>query len=254
MKKIKTPNYIAKNNKNYEFELKIDKPEEEESEYYMVNLMRDNDKIGSITLSNTQRERFSEVYQGKYGNIKFIENNQIAETGLVVENDKLKIVNKKDYKDFIENVLCLEDVSFKNDEREILTAIRDFIKPEKELIKARFNKPQIVSVYIPDGTDGNEYNQEEDLRGLGIGKKLYEYATQWMGANNLKVYTQDLRSKDAINIWKSFKKDPKFNYTKEDDVDSIVRYDGIELKNEIEEILKKKISESKINKKSRNII
>lgn len=103
-----------------------------------------------------------------------------------------------------------------------------------------------MSVYVNDGQEDTQ-----DLRGLGIGKKLYEYASQWMGANDMKVYTQNIRTQNAIDIWKAFKKDSKYNYGKDELGEFIVRYDGIEENNEIEDILKSKISEISPKSKSR---
>lgn len=247
MKKIETPNFIAKNNKEYSFDLEIDNQQDDDSMYYMVNVYDEKkNKIGSITLASLTEEKYKSLYSGKYGNIKLLEERQIAETGLEVTEEGLKIVDREVYNDFIENTLFLEDVKLKTNEREILAEIRDFIKPEKELLKNKFNKPEIVSVYINDGNDNTE-----DLRGLGIGKKLYEYASQWMGANDMKVYTQNLRTQNAIDIWKAFKKDSAFNYGKDETGEFIVRYDGIEENNEIEDILKSKISEISPKSKSR---
>ena len=247
MKKIETPNFIAKNNKEYSFDLEIDNQQDDDSMYYMVNVYDEKkNKIGSITLESLTEEKYKSLYSGKYGNIKLLEERQIAETGLEVTEEGLKIVDREVYNDFIENTLFLEDVKLKTNEREILAEIRDFIKPEKELLKNKFNKPEIVSVYINDGNDNTE-----DLRGLGIGKKLYEYASQWMGANDMKVYTQNLRTQNAIDIWKAFKKDSAFNYGKDETGEFIVRYDGIEENNEIEDILKSKISEISPKSKSR---
>ena len=67
-----------------------------------------------------------------------------------------------------------------------------------------------------------------------------------MGVNNLKMYSQDLRTQDALNIWKSFKKDPSFNYSKNEGIESIVRKDGITIEENIRKILSDKINEKKI--------
>lgn len=247
MKKIQTPNFIAKNNQEYSFNLEIDNQPDDDSVYYIVNVYdNEENKVGSITLANITEEKYKSLYSGKYGNIKLLEERNITETGLEITEEGLKIVDREIYNDFIENTLFLEDVKLKTNEREILSEIRDFIKPEKELLKNKFNKPEIVSVYINDGNDNTK-----DLRGLGIGKKLYEYASQWMGANDMKVYTQNIRTQNAIDIWKAFKKDSQYNYGKDELGEFIVRYDGIEQNNEIEDILKSKISEISPKSKSR---
>ena len=132
---------------------------------------------------------------------------------------------------------------------EFIVQLRDFIKTEKVRVKEKFDKPEIVTVYISDGTNDNEV----DLRGLGIGKQLYTYASQWMGVNNLKMYSQDLRTQDALNIWKSFKKDPSFNYSKNEGIESIVRKDGITIEENIRKILSDKINEKKTNTRQRTI-
>lgn len=251
MKKIETPNFIAKNNKEYSFKLEVDNDPNDDSEYYIVGLYDNQEnKIGGLTLANVTAEKFSQMYSGKYGNIKFIEERRITDSGLKIVDNKLKIEDKEDYERFIEDDLFLEGVKLRTDEREILSAIRDFIKPEKDTVKEKFNKPQIVSVYIPDGSKECPEGEDEkplDLRGNGLGKKLYEYASQWMGINNLKMYTQDLRSEDAINIWKTFRKNKEFNYGKDEAGEYIVRNDGVELKNEVKELLKKKQNELKPN-------
>lgn len=247
MKKIQTPNFIAKNNLEYSFNLEMDNQPDDDSIYYIVNVYdNEENKVGSITLANVSEEKYKKIYSGKYGNIKLLEERNIAETGLEIKDESLKIVDREIYNDFIENTLFLEDVKLKTNEREILSEIREFIKPEKELLKSKFNKPEIVSVYIHDGNDNTQ-----DLRGLGIGKKLYEYASQWMGTNNMKVYTQNIRTQNAINIWKAFKKDNNFNYGKDETGEFIVRYDGIEEINEIEEVLKSKISKTSNKSKLR---
>ena len=247
MKEIETSNFIAKNNEEYSFKLTVDNTPDDDSEYYIVELYDSQEnKIGGLTLANVTQEKFSQMYGGKYGNIVFMNERRIADTGLKVEEGILKISDRNEYKAFIEDNLFLEDVSLKSNEREILTEIREFIKPEKELIKEKFNRPEIVSVYIPDGSEEcpeDSNGKPLDLRGNGLGKKLYEYACQWMGMNNLKVHTQDLRSGDALNIWKAFRKDPIWNYGKDEHGEYIVRNDGIELTNEIKEILKKKQEE-----------
>lgn len=247
MKKIQTPNFIAKNNQEYSFNLEIDNQPDDDSVYYIVNVYdNEENKVGSITLANITEEKYKNLYSGKYGNIKLLEERNITETGLEITENGLDIIDEEMYNDFVENTLFLEDTDLKTNEREILSEIRNFIKPEKELLKNKFNKPEIVSVYVNDGQEDTQ-----DLRGLGIGKKLYEYASQWMGANDMKVYTQNIRTQNAIDIWKAFKKDSKYNYGKDELGEFIVRYDGIEENNEIEDILKSKISEISPKSKSR---
>ena len=249
MKKIQTPNFIAKNSQEYSFNLEIDNQPDDDSVYYIVNVYdNEENKVGSITLANITEEKYKSLYSGKYGNIKLLEERNITETGLEITEEGLKIIDREIYNDFIENTLFLENLDLNTNEREMLSEIRNFIKPEKELLKTKFNKPEILSVYVDNG-----YEDSQDLRGLGIGKKLYEYASQWMGANDMKVYTQNIRTQNAIDIWKAFKKDSKYNYGKDETGEFIVRYDGIEEKNEIEDILKTKVSEISPKSKSRYI-
>lgn len=238
MKKIETPNFVAKNNKEYSFCLEIDDQKNDDSVYYKINVYEEGDKkVGSIIMSNISEDKYEYLYGGKYGNIKLLEERNIADTGLTITEEGLKINDKDMYQYFIKENLFLENVKLKRNEKEILLEISEFIKPEKDLLKRKFNKPEIVSVYIHDGNDNTE-----DLRGLGIGKKLYEYASKWMGMNNMNVYTQNIRTQNAINVWKSLKKDSDFNYGKDEVGEFIVRYDGIEENNEIKDILKSKTS------------
>jgi len=247
MKKIQTPNFIAKNSQEYSFNLEIDNQPDDDSVYYIVNVYdNEENKVGSITLANITEEKYKSLYSGKYGNIKLLEERNITETGLEITEEGLKIIDREIYNDFIENTLFLENLDLNTNEREMLSEIRNFIKPEKELLKTKFNKPEILSVYVDNG-----YEDSQDLRGLGIGKKLYEYASQWMGANDMKVYTQNIRTQNAIDIWKAFKKDSQYNYGKDELGEFIVRYDGIEQNNEIEDILKSKILEISPKSKSR---
>lgn len=247
---IQTPSFKAKNNKEYFFKLNIESDESKDSDYYYINVFdSESNQVGSLTLSNLIKEKYDSIYNdNKLGDILFIEERQIANTGLFInDNGELKISNKDYFISFYEDFLFLENIRIKNEDslNEFLSELNDFLIPEKEIVLRKINKPEIISVYVDQGQDGTE-----DLRGLGIGKKMYTYASQWMGANNMKVHTQNLRTKDAVNLWENLKNDPSFHFTKnEGGADSIYRTDGIVNKISVNDILNNKIQKTQQNTK-----
>jgi hypothetical protein len=244
MKFIETKSFIAKDGNEYFFDLNIEDDDKTDTDYYKIRVFdKDKEEVGSLTLANVLKEKYKENYSNKFGDIKFIEDKQITETGLLVnENNELKIINREYFTSFYEDFLMLDSVKIKNEEslNNFLMEVGDFLVPEKEKLIGKINKPEVVHVYLNDGNDNTQ-----DIRGLGIGKQLYIYASQWMGANNLKTYTQDLRTEDASNIWKCFRADPAFNHSIDSLNESIYRTDGVIIENDIEKILSNKNNSKK---------
>jgi hypothetical protein len=256
MNKIITKEITAKDNNTYYFKLDFESPKEDFYEYYNIKVFNEKEiQVGSMSIVNkNQKKLIDQINNDPLFDLKYFIEEEIGYTGLrISEDNEIKMTNREEFKDFCTEFLDLDSISLKNekDKNRFLEELSFFMETYKIDLISTVNIPRIGLVYISDG----EENGKEDLRGLGIGKKLYTYAAQWLGANDLKLYTNDTRTENALNIWKSFKINEDFNYGKNEHGEFISRNDGIIIENNIENVILKKQEEinniNKVTKKNK---
>lgn len=254
MKEIITEEFLAKDGNKYKFELEFKTLDNGYEDNYTVKTFNESgEQVGHIDILNTNLEKFlKSIDNDPLFELKYIINESIGYTGLEIVDNNIKIIDREEYNEFCIDFLGSETVFNLKTEKGLssfLEEVNYFISPQiKEAIK-KSNRPKIGSVYVSDCD--NEYENKLDLRGIGLGKMLYTYASQWLGANNLKLYTNDIRTQNALDIWKHFRGNEDFNYGKDEFGEFIYRKDGIILDNEITNILKLK-EENNIKTRNKN--
>ena len=215
MKKPNINNFKAKNGKEFYFELTFQENNENEFINFLIKSFDIENKnlAGQFIISLSLKDKYNKLYTTEIDNILFY-NNNIDDSGIDFDYNNLPyVISQFDFENLCHDISLEGKVyNIKKEEelKDFLTELSIYIEPEKKVIESNLNKAFIANVYC-----------EEEYQGIGLGKKLYHIAAEWMTINNLKLYTQNIRTEHAQKIWNSIKNDDNFIYSKDNNLDCV---------------------------------
>jgi hypothetical protein len=210
------------------------------------------EEVGSIKIVYVDKNAFNKSYDSQpYGDLLFASDYSIVNENIsknFYKNNKMEITHD-DLNEIVFGLYSSTDydkasrMSDDIDELETQKELDNFFLTLKDAIKEKISKMKdmikITSVAIPKVEYIVTTDKLEGYRGQGIGLELYKVASQWMGANNLKLYAGQLNEKSKW-LWENkLSKIKDFNFKEKEiifndleevkqvkNMNSIVRYDG----------------------------
>lgn len=254
LKELITNDFELKNGKKISFNFEQDTSNRDKF-YRTHKISAKNDKkeeVGYIKIVYIDEKTFDDVYNSQpYGDLlfasdysllsesiakKFHKDNKIELDHDDLQNIVLGMYMSTDYDRASRMSDEIDDLETQKEINDYFLTLKDGIKDKTNEIK-KMIKRTVVS--MPKVEFIRTTDKQEGYRRQGLGLEIYKIASQWMGANNLKLYAGQLNDKSQWMWENKLSKIEDFNFEEKDIIcnhldnktqvkrfQSIVRYDG----------------------------